>query len=82
MYYRDDSPSGLGGDDILRLTFSTANFTGWTTLTVSRSDGSAQYVVNRSAASLTSNGHLYYWNYSNSSTNPFIGQSAAIVQLT
>jgi len=82
VYYRDDSPGGLGGPDVVRITFSTANFTGWTTLTVSRGNGSAQYVLNRSAAGLTSNGHLYYWNYSNSSTNPFIGQTAAIVQLT
>ena len=82
VYFRDDSPSGFSGPDVLRIVFSTANFTGWTTLTVSRADGSAQYVVNRSAASLTSNGHLYYWNYSNSSTNPFVGQTAAIVQLT
>ena len=82
VYWRDDSPSGLGALDNLRIAFSTANFTGWTTLTVSRANGSAQYVLNRSAATITSNGYMYYWQYPNSTTNPFVGQTAAIVQLT
>jgi len=82
VYWRDDSASGLGGNDILRIAFTTANFTGWTTLTVSRGNGSAQYVVNRSAATISGNGYLYLWQYPNTSTNPFLGQTAAIVQLT
>ena len=81
IYYRDDSPSGLNGPDAIRIAFSTSNFTGFTQLIVSRADGSAQYTLDRSAGSLFSGNNGYAWTFSNGSTNPFSGQTAAIVQL-